>query len=616
MGYNTYGAEVPVIMENQELLNQIAELTAQIRGLPKGYISKKTISGKTYYYHQWSENGEKQSRYLHDEEIEPLAEQIEWRKALQEELRSLKAKPSKKNKKRNDVNSLKCTLMHKRTKVAEIELDDATGFIQKIGSVYAPEHLPVGVPVRKGITDRAALNEWWTDRSIPASRSGVREALETLEITSTKMLLVRCYGLSLSDQYWICPEDSDLTWGSINFFENDFSDDIGDVLFGADKKADGLDFSSPDNTSDGNLKKRWKIINGKRCLVKGGSNPFCQQPFNEVIASEIMERLGIPHVPYTVTWNKGAPYSVCEDFISENTELIPAWRVLKTQKKDNSTSVYRHFINCCEALGIKDAVPFLDRMIVLDYIIANEDRHLNNFGVIRNAETLEWLEFAPIYDSGSSLGYDKLPMQIQNDEKMICRPFEKSYRKQLELITDFSWIDFGCLSDVRNLITETLSAGDAIEYMDDNRIRAITDAVERRIGHIRKAAETQYDERKKAVKTVCVFPLVTEGDETLKYVFPTKQRAAQTAIDLAKADGRIDRLVIFGSAVTMQCGMKSDMDIAVDAPNMNEDDFMKLARGFYRGIDSEVDVIHYNNIHNALLKREIDEKGVPVYVKR
>ncbi len=34
-------------------------------------------------------------------------------------------------------------------------------------------------------------------------------------------------------------------------------------------------------------------------------------------------------------------------------------------------------------------------MIVLDYLIANEDRHLNNFGVIRNAETLEWLGFAP-----------------------------------------------------------------------------------------------------------------------------------------------------------------------------------------------------------------------------
>ena len=81
------------------------------------------------------------------------------------------------------------------------------------------------------------------------------------------MLLVRCYGLSLSDQYWICPEGSGLTWDAVNFFDNDFSDDIGDVLFGANKKADVLDFSSPDNTSDGNLKKRWKIMGGKRKII-------------------------------------------------------------------------------------------------------------------------------------------------------------------------------------------------------------------------------------------------------------------------------------------------------------------------------------------------------------
>ena len=425
-------------MQDNKLLNQIAELTATIKDLPKGYISKKTINGKVYYYHQWSEGGVKQSRYLHDSEIEPLAGQIEQRKALQAKLRALKAASSAVSKKRNEVNILKCTLMHKRIAVAEMELDDATGFIQKIGTVYAPEHLPVGIPIRKGAADRAALNEWWTDRSIPASRSGVREALQALEISSTKMLLVRCWGLSLSDQYWICPEGADLTWDSVNFFENDFLDDIGDVLFGENKKKDALDFSSPDNTSDGNLKKRWKIIDGKRCLIKGGSNPFRQQPFNEVIASGIMERLGIPHVPYTVTWNKGAPYSVCEDFITESTELIPAWRILKTQKKDNSTSVYQHFVNCCEALGIRGAVPFLDRMIVLDYIIANEDRHFNNFGVLRNAETLEWLGFAPIYDSGSSLGYDKMPAQMRSEKEVVCKPFKNHHAEQIKLVSDFA----------------------------------------------------------------------------------------------------------------------------------------------------------------------------------
>ena len=380
---------------------------------------------------------------------------------------------------------MKCTFMHKRLAVAELELDEA-GFIQKIISVYAPEHLPIGVPIRRGIVDRAAFNAWWIDRSIPASRSGIREALEVLDIANTRMLLIRCYGLSLSDQYWICPKGSNLTWDSINFFDNTFSDDIGDVLFGANKNANILDFSSPDNTSDGNLKKRWKIIDGKRCLIKGGSNPFRQQPFNEVIATKIMQRLEIPHIPYMVMWNKGAPYSVCEDFVNGDMELIPAWRIIQTQKKDNSISVYQHFVNCCEALGIKNVVPFLDRMIVLDYIIANEDRHLNNFGAMRNAETLEWIGMAPIYDSGSSLGYDKLAAKIRSGQDITCKPFKKHHEEQLKLVSSFDWIQFEQLSDVKEIIVGIFSGDGVSDYMDEARIKVIADAAERRIRHLKQ----------------------------------------------------------------------------------------------------------------------------------
>ena len=293
--------------------------------------------------------------------------------------------------------------------------------------------------------------------------------------------MIRCYGLSLSDQYWIKPENSELNWDDINFFNHSFSDDIGDVLFGAPKKANELDFSSPDNTSDGFLKKRWKIIDGKRCLVKGGSNPFRQQPFNEVIASEIMSRLGIAHVPYTLIWNNDAPYSVCEDFVDESTELIPAWRVMMVQKKNNSTSVYHHFVNCCDSLGIKNAVPFLDRMITLDYIIANEDRHFNNFGVIRNAETLEWLGMAPIYDSGSSLGYDKLPAQMRSEKDVACKPFKKTHAEQLHLVSSFDWLDLSKLADVEEVIRNVLSQDTDENYIDENRINAVVSSVKRRI---------------------------------------------------------------------------------------------------------------------------------------
>ena len=385
---------------------------------------------------------------------------------------------------------MKCTLMHRRIEVAKLELDDETGIIRKIESVMSAEHVPVGVPVKKGIADRSELNKWWTDRSIPASRSGVREALETLELTDTKILLIRCFGLSLSDQYWIRPEGTGLTWEKINFFDNPFSDDMGDVLFGKPNKAEDFDFSSPDNTSDGYLKKRWKIIKGKRCLIKGGSNLERQQPFNEVIASKIMDRLGIYHAPYSIIWEDDEPYSVCEDFVTRDTELISAWRIMQTQKKDNSTSVYQHFVNCCKSLGAPDVVPALDRMLVLDYIIANEDRHLNNFGLLRNAETLEWLGFAPIYDSGSSLGYNSLLSQIHTEKNITCKPFKRRHDEQVKLVTSFDWIDFSKLSDAGDMVREVLSDPRAKELISENRKEAIAEMVERHIESLQTIAES------------------------------------------------------------------------------------------------------------------------------
>ena len=111
-----------------------------------------------------------------------------------------------------------------------------------------------------------------------------------------------------------------MNWKKINFFENVFSDDIGDVLFGKTEKTKAFDFNSPDNTSDGCLKKRWKIIDGKRCLIKGGSGLERQQPFNEVIASTIeilltklYARFGITDTT-DYTEKKGTDFPRMEDF--------------------------------------------------------------------------------------------------------------------------------------------------------------------------------------------------------------------------------------------------------------------------------------------------------------
>lgn len=378
-------------------------------------------------------------------------------------------------------------LMHKNIPVAEVELDEATASISAIGQIFSKQHIPIGIPVKRGKIDRAALNEWWRGRAIPASRDGIQEALLELNLSATQQLLDKSYGLSLSDHYWISPEASHLEWTTINFFHNSFSEDVGNVLLGKGA-SDAISLLSPDNTSDGWLKKKWTIMDGKRCLVKGGSGSTQQEPYNEVIASKIMERLGIPHVPYMLIEQEDYPFSVCENFITPQTELITAWYVMHTQQKLNHISVYQHYVNCCEALGIRGIVEALDRMIVVDYLIANEDRHQNNFGVIRNAETLEWIGPAPIYDSGSSLWFSKPIGLIHADSKLICKPFKIDHKEQLKLVTSFDWLDLTRLDGIEDQVRELF---DGSLFVDEARSYAICQSLRGRIEQLKQFIQTR-----------------------------------------------------------------------------------------------------------------------------
>ncbi|MVB10464.1 hypothetical protein CAFE_11530 [Caprobacter fermentans] len=369
-------------------------------------------------------------------------------------------------------------LMHKNIPVVDLELDTASGSISAVGSAHEQAHVPVGIPVKKGKIDRAALNEWWKGRAIPASRDGIRHALAELNVSTTQQLLDKCLGLSLSDQYWICPKKSGIEWKDINFFDHAFADDIGNILFGKGSSSDNISLMSPDNTSDGWLKKKWAILDGKRCLIKGGSGAIQQESYNEVLASRIMDRLRIPHVSYTLMLQDDYPYSVCQDFITPQTELVPAWYIMQTQKKQNHVSVYQHYLDCCEALVIPYVKDSLDRMMVLDYIIANEDRHQNNFGAIRNAETLEWLGAAPIYDSGSSLWFSKPQAMINANATTPCKPFKADHEEQIKLVSSFDWLDFSALKGIDDEFRHILNGS---LFIDETRRDALCFALRRRV---------------------------------------------------------------------------------------------------------------------------------------
>ena len=57
------------------------------------------------------------------------------------------------------------------------------------------------------------------------------------------------------------------------------------------------------------------------------------------------------------------------------------------------------------------------------------------------ADTLEWLGPAPVYDCGSSLGFDLPTSELRMHANDECKPFARAFEKQLALVSSFDWVD-------------------------------------------------------------------------------------------------------------------------------------------------------------------------------
>ena len=126
----------------------------------------------------------------------------------------------------------------------------------------------------------------------------------------------------------------------------------------------------------------------------------------------ICDRLGFNHVPYTLDVYKDTVVSKCPCFINKDTELITAYQIRNDMKRHDNTDDYEEYIKKLEENGIPNAREKIENMYILDFLIMNEDRQLNNFGIIRDVNTLKWLDVAPIFDNGMALN---IPYYDENE---------------------------------------------------------------------------------------------------------------------------------------------------------------------------------------------------------
>lgn len=379
----------------------------------------------------------------------------------------------------------KFTLMNKNKKIFDFIYDEEGHIIVDFERNYPlnEDYAPFGL-IKNNEINKVEFNKWWKNRQIPASRNGLKEVLHNSNIYDNDnfdLLDSKAYCLSLSDQYWVKSIDEDIKWEKINFFDNEFSEDIGKILFSGGKTSLKLNLNTPDMTSNGNYEKRWKIIDGDRYLLKAGSKIYNQEPFNELIATKLYERLlnKNEYVEYSVVYDNERAISKCKNFITKDTELVPAWKINDFFEFENDENKYTHYLKCLNTLGIKDAETLINKMIVCDFIIANKDRHFNNFGVIRDVNTLEFIGVAPIFDNGCSLWYDENDMYV--GEFFLTKPFDDYEKTQIRLVKNLDWFDVSKLENFTDEVKDILLTNkliseeriDKIIYQINLRIESI-----------------------------------------------------------------------------------------------------------------------------------------------
>ena len=381
----------------------------------------------------------------------------------------------------------KFTLMNKNKKIFDFEYNEEEHVIVNFERNYQTNEIyaPFGL-IKNNDIDKNEFNKWWKNRQIPASRNGLKEILYKSNIydkDNFDLLDTKAYCLSLSDQYWVKRVDEDILWENINFFDNEFTEDIGKILFYGGNTQVNLNLNTPDMTSNGNYEKRWKIINGDRYLIKAGGKMINQEPFNEVIATKLYERIlnEDEYVKYEIIYDKERALSICKNFITKNTELIPAWKINEYYEKKSNENKYDHYIRCLKELNILNANLLVDKMLVCDFILANKDRHFNNFGVIRNVETLKFEKVAPIFDNGCSLWYDENDMYV--GEFFLTKPFEEYEKDQINLVKNLTWFDISKLDGFVDEVKKILLSN---KLLTNERIEKIIKQIKERIEFVNK----------------------------------------------------------------------------------------------------------------------------------
>lgn len=250
---------------------------------------------------------------------------------------------------------------------------------------------------------------WLETRAIDSHRANSRLLKKALRLTDKDDVstVIHVNGATITDNYWIRPIGSDLTYEDVKFSDDSFSNlALKGNYDSFNKAALSKKSKTPELTNVGSFEKCWKLRNGSWWMYKKANH-------NEMFSELFVYELGIALGMNMAIYDKGKGYIKTLDFTKgASVNFEPASSFLGDNEE--YSFVISSLKNICP-----EAIPDYIRMIFLDTIVANPDRHTNNFGLLRETQTGKVLGFAPNYDNNMALISRGYPSKVSSKDLLI-----------------------------------------------------------------------------------------------------------------------------------------------------------------------------------------------------
>jgi len=273
---------------------------------------------------------------------------------------------------------------------------DETGFSEDVSFVCKE----VNGKTPYGFTD---INAWIEQRKGLKHNRHLADIMRNYGCDNNLGFIKLTHAVGINDTFWIKTESENIKWSDVSLYTNQFSEVISKLAFeGMGVPDEEFSTTSPELTCDGSFRKCFRkeaeigeYGNNIFMYKRGGELGAGYEPYCEVLASEIA---GI------ITGNKSVHYNICSlhDKTASRCNVFSdeSYGYASFAKLSDKNITVQGIFNRFHEMGMEE--PFRE-MLVIDALCFNQDRHMGNYGVLFNNDTLEITGMAPVFDMNISM---------------------------------------------------------------------------------------------------------------------------------------------------------------------------------------------------------------------